>query len=195
MLPCKKCITLAICKSVIKNPKDFIRFNSCSAILEYLNNPTINGMGEFEWTSQVKDLQTKFNEINSILNYYPKITATGVLKSKEMSTNIWQRRKPLAKIALKRFLKFMEKQEKIKQVEDLVPQMMYSSLFGLCTPTYVRRAILRRGIDDAKERGLHYDALINIEVEANDNNGTFVYIWKHKTNKPLTDFNSWEDDN
>ena len=108
---------------------------------------------------------------------------------------IWKKRKPLAKTALKKFLKFMSKQDKIKCVEDLVPDLHYGSLHNLCTATYTRRALLRRGISDARERGLPHDALINIDVESMEPLGVYTYIWAHKTGKPLFELSSWEEDN
>jgi len=107
---------------------------------------------------------------------------------------IWKKRKSLARTALKRFLAFMRKQDKIRCVDDLVPNLHYGSLYNLCTATYTRRALLRRGIINAKERGLVHDALINIEVESADPPGIYMYIWAHKTGKPLFELSSWEED-
>jgi hypothetical protein len=116
------------------------------------------------------------------------------MATKGDSTKIWKKRKPLARTALKRFLQFMNKQDKIRCVDDLVPNLHYKSLYNLCTPTYTRRASLRKGITDAREKGLVHDAVINIEVESADPPGIYMYIWSHKTGKPLFELSSWEED-
>lgn len=96
--------------------------------------------------------------------------------------------------ALKKFMKFLAKQDKIVIASDLLPGMLYTHL--CCTATYTRRCCLWTGLN-AEQAALignkyDYDAQVNIEIENSEVEGIFSYIWKHKTGEKLTSLKSWE---
>jgi len=86
-----------------------------------------------------------------------------------------------------KFIKFLNKQDKLKTVDDLLEDISYNYM-NSDKGIHITRCILWKGvlIDRTK-----YDCSLNIEYQEFDTNKTYVQIYNHKKGKKLNDSTSW----
>jgi hypothetical protein len=88
-----------------------------------------------------------------------------------------------SKTALRTFMKFLSKQDKIKTSNDLLPELHYSHISG--DLGFVYRCILRRGYEKV--------SLINVEIDSADR-GIVAFIYSQMDGKNLCNISTWKEE-
>lgn len=103
-------------------------------------------------------------------------------------------RKYQAKEALRAFMLFLLRQNKLMTAEDLISGLLYTHVSGI--PGCIYRCILWTGINKRAAEMIgdiyNYDAQINVEISPAEEEVTHAFVVKHEPGKLLSDIDSWK---